>query len=240
MELIKLTNYREIEPLVYYHIGITNKYMGNLEQALEYMLKSLSAGREINSWITEAYTLNTLGSIYDELGDFNNALDYYHQSMLIRKDVGDKWGEAGSLDNIGSIYLRQGDYQKAMVFCEQSLAMARSVGDKKGEANSLFHLAKANYLKNDHTIALDNAKQSLKIREEIGDKKGQAEIYLCLTDISLPGMDQKETAHEQLKFLNSALTLGKETAAQDILLKIHISFYKVFKKLGQYKKHWNI
>ena len=103
LELIKLTNYREVEPLVYYHIGVTNKYMGNLEQALEYILKCLSTGREINSWVAEAYTLNTLGTIYDELGDYDNALDYYHQGLVIRKKEGDKWGESGSLDSIGYI-----------------------------------------------------------------------------------------------------------------------------------------
>ena len=236
LELVKLTNYYEIEPLVYYHIGITNKYMGNLEQALEYLLKSLSTGKEINNWIAEAYTLNTLGSIYEELRDYTNALEYHRQSLFIRQKSGDKWGEAGSLDNIGNIYFTQGDLKNAMAFCEQSLFITRSVGDKKGEANSLFHLAEINYALKDYTPAQDNAKQCLEIREAIGDKKGQAEIYLCMADISRPAKSEKEKSQEQLEFLNRALVLGNETGAQDMLLKIHSSFYKVFKKQQDHKK----
>ena len=236
LELIILTNSKEIEPLVYYHIGITNKYMGNLEQALEYVLKSMAAGREINSLITEAYTFSTLGNIYDELGDYNNALEYHQQSLLIRQKAGDKWGEAGSLDNIGNIYLKQGDHQNAMALFQQSLSIARSVGDKKGEANTLFHLAEVNNLQNKNEPALDYAKQSLVIRIAISDKKGQAEIYLYMAQRTMPDISETESARQPLEFLHQALTLGNEMGAQDILLKIHNSFYKVFRKLGQYEE----
>ena len=232
LELIKLTNYREVEPLVYYHIGVTNKYMGNLEQALEYILKCLSTGREINSWVAEAYTLNTLGTIYDELGDYDNALDYYHQGLVIRKKEGD--GERLVASNIGNIYLKRDDYNNAIEFFQQSLDITRSVGDKKGEANALFHLAKIEYLQNNQIAAFERARESLQIRKEIADKKGQAEIYVAMADWRRPELRQEEQIEQQLNFLNYALTLGEATGAQDTLLKIHSSLYKLFKQQNQF------
>jgi signal transduction histidine kinase len=236
LELITQTNYREVEPLVYYHTGITNKYMGNLEQALEYILKSLAVGKEINNWIAEAYTLSTLGSIYEEMGDCEHALDYHQQSLFIRKKEGDKWGEAGSLDSIGTIYFKQANYQKAVELCRQSLAIVRSVGDKKGEANALIHLAQIYDVQNDDVQAFNYSKQSLHIRETISDKKGQAEIYLLLAGIVQTCKTLDENASEQLTFLNKALALAKDTGAQDMLLKIHHRFYKLFKHQQQYEK----
>jgi signal transduction histidine kinase len=236
LELITQTNYREVEPLVFYHTGITYKYMGNLEQALEYILKSLAVGKAINDWIAEAYTLSTIGSIYEEMGDGKHALDYHQQSLFIRKKEGDKWGEAGSLDSIGTIYFRQGNYQMAEELCQQSLVIAKSVGDKKGEANTLIHLAQIHHAKNDDVQAFTYSKQSLVIRETIGDKKGQAEIYLFLAGIAQTDKTLIENTSEQLIFLNKALALAKDTGAQDLLLKIHHSFYKLFKLQQQYEK----
>ena len=237
LELIQETKYAEVEPLVYYHLGITYKYIGNLEQALEYTLKSLAASEKANRLmgIVEAYTLNTLGTLYDELGDFPHALTYYDRGLAIRKDIGDKWGEAGSLDNIGNVYLKQGDHERAKEFCGQSLAIARDAGDKKGEANSLFHLAVIGNAQNNHAAAVDTAKRSLIIREEIGDKKGQAEIYLCMADWTFAESEMEQT-EQRLKLLDRALALAEETGAQDNLLKTHLGFYKLFKQEGEFEK----
>ncbi len=234
--LAQQTGNKEGQSLSYYHIGATYKYLGDYEKALSYLLEGLSIGQSIHSLKSETGSLKLIGQIYFENEDYSNALNYNLQSLKLLQNTGDKWSEAGCLDNIGTIYLKQCDFQKAMEFCEQSLAMTRSVDDKKGEANSLFHLAEIKYVQHVYTLALDNAKQSLKIREEIGDKKGQAEVWLFLADIFIPDMNSKEPAEEQLKMLNTALVLGKETGALDMLLKIHSSFYKVLKQLGQYEE----
>jgi tetratricopeptide (TPR) repeat protein len=60
LELIKGTKYDEVEHLIYYHMGMTYKYMGNLEQALENTLQSLSTSEKFNNQIAEGYTFNTL------------------------------------------------------------------------------------------------------------------------------------------------------------------------------------
>ena len=236
LELIRGTKYAEVEPLIYYHLGITYKYLGNLEQALEYALQSLSSGKQFNDWISEGYTLHTLGTLYDELGEYPNALEYYHQGLNIRKQHGDKWGEAGSLNNIGNLYLKQGDYTRSREHCEQSLSIARTVGDKKGEANSLFHLAIIESAKGNRAFAVERAKESLLIREKIGDKKGQIEIYLYMADAAIQELPESEQKHLQLQLLNKALSLAEDIGAQDSLSKIHYSFYKLFKKYGDYQK----
>ena len=232
----KQTGNKEAFSLSYYHIGATYKYLGDYEKALQYLLEGLDIGRSIHSWMSAIGSLKLIGQIYFENEDYLNAVNYNFQSLAISQKTGDKWSEAGCLDNIGNIYFKQGDYEKGVTFCKQSLALTRSVDDKKGEANSLLHLAEIYAAQNDFIHALDNAKQSLKIREAIDDKKGQAEIYLSLANISLRDSSKKENAHEQLALLNKALTLGKETKAQDMLLKIHSSFYKSYRQLGQYKE----
>jgi tetratricopeptide (TPR) repeat protein len=111
-----------------------------LEQALEYTLKSLAASEKANRLmgIVEAYTLNTLGTLYDELGDFPHALTYYDRGLAIRKDIGDKWAKQAVLINIGNVYLKQGDHERAKEFCGQSLAIAAMQETKKEKLIHFF------------------------------------------------------------------------------------------------------
>ena len=234
--LAKQSGNMEALSLSYYHLGATYKYLGDFEKALQYLLEGLDIGQSIHSWMSEIGSLKLIGQIYFESEDYLNAVNYNFQSLAISKKTGDKWSEAGCLDNIGNIYFKQGDYEKGVIFCKRSLMLTRSVGDKKGEANSLYNLGQLHNAKNNHSLALKNAKQSLVIREEIGDKKGQAEIYLCLAGMPLPKLSQQESALQQLQYLHKALELCNETGAQDMLLKIHHRFYKIYRQLNQFEK----
>jgi len=231
LELRKHTGNSEGEALALYHLGVTYKYLGNYEKALDELEKALLIARDNNLLMAESYTLNIIGQIYLETEDYKAALEYSYQSLSIRRRSKDRWGEAGCLDSIGYCYFKTGDYKNSIVFYNESLSIAQSIADKKGEGNSLFHLGNIYQQFGDYQMALQSYQESLAIRKDIGDKKGQAEILLFLAELYVD-----EDIEHSVELMNKALKMGMEIKANDLLAKIHQSFYKICKKRGLFEE----
>ncbi len=235
LELIKQVGYPEGEALAHYHLGVTYKYLGTYEQALDHFLKSLSIAEKDDFWIPMSYSLNNIGLIYFETEDYENALNYLNLSLDQRRKSGDKWGEAGSLDNIGVCYLKTRQYERAIDFCAQSLNISASVGDQKGQGNSLFHLGNIYEQSAQYDKALDHYEQALQIRSHVSDKRGEAEITLFLAELYAKEKFSGYDIDKAIGLMNSALLLGNEVKANDLLSKIHYGFYTICKKNSHYE-----
>jgi two-component system LytT family response regulator len=222
----------ERESLRYYHIGVTYKHLGNHDQALNHLFQSLSIARSSNLNMPESYALSQIGLLYFESNDYTHALEYYDQSLEVRRKSGDKWGEAGCLDNIGFIHFKKGANNLANDFCLQALSISQSTGDKKRQSNSLFRLANVYKEWRKYEQASAYCYESLQIRRQIGDKKGQSEILLFLAELP----DDEKLFEKSVELLNTALKLGREVNAIDLLSKIHFGFYKFYKRFNQHEK----
>ncbi|MEP7317274.1 MAG: sensor histidine kinase, partial [Panacibacter sp.] len=238
LKLTQQTGNKENETLIYYHLGVTYRYLGDNEKALNYLLQSLSSGQSqsVTYWVSQSYCLKQIGLIYFETEDFANALKYHQQSLPFTQEAGDKWGEAGCLDNIGFIYFKLKDYEKALSFCSQALSISQSTDDKKGQSNALFHLGHIYAALKDYNKASDYCNSCLMIRREIEDKKGEAEILLFLATLYIKEKFSEESQYQVLELLNNALQIGEEIKAVDILAKIHLSYYEVSKHFNRYEK----
>jgi two-component system, NarL family, sensor kinase len=225
---------KEVECVSYYHIGVTYKYSGDNEKALDYLLQSLAITTS-NYWV-KPYCLRQIGLIYLETGDFKNALDYDLQSLELVQQGGDKWGEAGCLDNIGFIYFKLKDFDKALDFCLQALSISRLIDDKKGESNALFHLGNIYSALAEYTMASEYCNSSLIIRRNIGDKKGEAEILLFLSELYVKENYQDQSAVRAFELLDKALQIAEEVKAVDMLAKIHLVYYEVAKHFNHFKE----
>ena len=237
-ELTKQTGNKEAECLAYYHLGVTYKYLGDNETALNYLLQCLSAGQlqPLASRVSKALSLKQIGLIYFETGDFTNAINYYHQSLPLTQDTGDKWGEAGCLDNIGFCHFKLKDYDKALESCSQALAISQIIDDRKGQSNALFHLGNIYEQLVDYKRASECCNSSLNIRREIEDKKGQAEILVFLAELYVKENQAERNPEQALELLNKALQLGREIKALDLLSKIHFGFYETYKHFNRYQE----
>lgn len=222
----------------YYHLGVTYKYAGDNETALNYLLKALSFGDTQNNHypFAIAYTLKQIGLIYVEAEDFENALKYYHKSLAPTQQNGDKWGEAGCLDSIGFCYFKMRQYDEAIKFCSQALSISQSADDKKGEGNALFHLGNIYNELADYTKALECCNNCLIIRRAIKDKSGEAEVLLFLAMLYTKDKSAEQPQQKVFDMLNQALQLGEEIKAPGLLAKIHAAFYESHKHFNDYEK----
>jgi tetratricopeptide (TPR) repeat protein len=72
----------EIEITCSYQLGVTYKHLGDHENALDYLYKTLSLAKKMNFTLMEAYATNIIGSIYFDNGNYNQALDCYQQGLI--------------------------------------------------------------------------------------------------------------------------------------------------------------
>jgi tetratricopeptide (TPR) repeat protein len=75
-----------------------------------------------------AFSLNTIGSIYEHQKDYEKALDYYRKSLKIREAIGDKAGISWSLNGIGASYL-----MKKIMLKQSTIALSLYKCLKKSE-----------------------------------------------------------------------------------------------------------
>jgi tetratricopeptide (TPR) repeat protein len=80
-ELVLQTGPLEVEITCNYQLGVTYKHLGDHENALDYLYKTLSLAKKINSPLMEAYATNIIGSIYFDNGNYDQALDCYQRKV---------------------------------------------------------------------------------------------------------------------------------------------------------------
>lgn len=170
------------------NIGIIKAEEGNINDAIEYYIKSLNAHIQNQYKIGMASAFHNLGFTYDNIGDVPMALEYYHKALKIQETLNDKAEIAMSLNDIGYVYANQGQIAKALEYYKRSLRYRQETGDKRGEAQSLNNLGnifekngnpgciknKKDCLLEGKAIALGYYEKSLKIQTEIQDKRGMA------------------------------------------------------------------
>ena len=238
VQIMQQVGNKGAESAGYYHLGVSYKYAGDNETALNYLLKALPFDNTQNNHypFAKAYTLKQIGLIYFEAEDFENALEYYQQSLAPVQQAGDKWGEAGCLDSIGFCYFKMKKYDNAIAFCSQALSISQSADDKKGQSNALFHLGNIYNELADYNKASQYGNDCLMIRRAIEDKSGEAEILLFLAAVYIKDKSSRQPEQNVFELLSKALQLGEEIKAGGLLAKIHVAFYEANKHFNHYEQ----
>ncbi|NIM14018.1 MAG: tetratricopeptide repeat protein, partial [Candidatus Aminicenantes bacterium] len=78
-------------------LGTIYYVLGEFENALKFLHKSLDGCRKDGDREGEGTTLNNISQIFDSRGDYEIALSYLEQSLKIRREIGDKAGEGTTL-----------------------------------------------------------------------------------------------------------------------------------------------
>ncbi len=192
-------------------IARSEKYDGQLSEALETLNRVLHISETTKNRELKGTTLNNISQVFKARGDYETALDYLKRSLAIRQEIGDKSGEGATLNNISQIYDARGDYDTALDYLKRSLAIQQEIGDKSGEGTTLNNISQIFKARGDYDTALDYLKRSLAIQQEIGDIAG-----LCATLFNMGHihMQNDETADAMQKWVAAYKIAKKIDLAQ--------------------------
>jgi CHAT domain-containing protein len=105
-------------------IGYNYRLEGNLSEALDYNLKSLTLFEEIgyNKWGTIG-ALNSISGIYLEQGYYAQALEFQARSLQIKREMSDPKRIGDDFLIMAVTYRRQGNYPKALEYYQKVLQL---------------------------------------------------------------------------------------------------------------------
>lgn len=125
---IEIKFFKTYQSKAFNNLALIFKANGDLDQALDYHLKSLELKKEIGDQDGIALLTMNLGSIAHIKGDLIKALKYYYESLKLFEELENQNGRAGVLVNIGAIYHYQKEYQEAIYYYSESLKIYDELG----------------------------------------------------------------------------------------------------------------
>lgn len=108
------------------HLGQIGVYLGEDEQARDWLEQGLTIARGIGNHEVEAECERGLGESAFETGDLTEAQRRFERSLAICRDVGDKRGEASTLWWLGKLSLAERDLLAARVRLDEAQQVLRA------------------------------------------------------------------------------------------------------------------
>lgn len=126
---------------IYHLISGNHNSLGNIDQAIEFLNKSieLEIEHQLKKELTTSY--NNLGIIYLEGGDYKNAIMNYDLSEKIAQEIQDTIMMSYALHNKALIYLDWGVYDEALDLFLQARNLSRLSGLDNEFASTLSSIA---------------------------------------------------------------------------------------------------
>jgi tetratricopeptide (TPR) repeat protein len=124
----------------HYYYGAYERFKGNHEAAVEYLLPYLSYYRAQgdSNWVADG--LFQLANVYNDLGDYPKSIAALHRIISIDRSLNNPRNVAHSLNGVGSAYFEIGRYDAAIKVYHEALAIYDSVGGEANKSSVLLNL----------------------------------------------------------------------------------------------------
>jgi len=188
------------------NMGVSNRYLSNLETALSLSLQALDMFVQISEKGAEAQAYVSIGSIYYYMGDYDRSLDYFLQGLHHGLELNNRAVLAAAYNGAGYIYGVTGDNQKGLELLKTALSLSRELQNFNLECAILDSLAVI-YM-NDQQIdkAHETYLECLNLSQQKNNKKDAGYALFGIGEI-LVKQNKSEEAKEY--FLRS-ISLHKE------------------------------
>jgi hypothetical protein len=183
--------------------------VGQLNEAIEWLDKSLAVYNTLNDAQRVAMLHMELGVTYVSAGRYDQALIHYNQALDYWRNTENVAQQANLLNNLGVLHHLRGDYEQADLLLEEALACAGRSGYTRAEVAALTSIG-------DLYVDLDAAdsawvvyRQAHEIAERIDDRF--LLLYLKLAQAAVARL--KEQPAEAHDLLDAAGLLVRESSS---------------------------
>jgi tetratricopeptide (TPR) repeat protein len=186
--------------------GKVHRKKGELDSALEYLQKCISAREKLENEYELADPFNVIGIIYDIKGEHDLAAQYFMKSLELFEKIGNKKSILKLLINIGMNHWQIGKLDEALAFYQRSLTLSKALGDKRYIAFNLQNIGLIHRHKADLSTALEKFEKAFSIFKELGRKR---EMGTCLNNIGII-FDMRGEPDISLKYFQKGLEIAEK------------------------------
>jgi tetratricopeptide (TPR) repeat protein len=131
-------------------MGIANSVLGNYDEALNHLRRSLGLRRELGDVRGEAMVNVNFAWHWYRQQEWTEALLSSHRALDLFRTVDDRAWQGRTLNMVAWCYTVCGDHEQAVTCCEQALALQQEVGDTTEEGFTWDSLGYAHHQLGDH------------------------------------------------------------------------------------------
>ena len=216
----------------YLRKGISFKYLGQTDQALEYNFMALKDFEAIGADNLAAGTLVNIGAAYWQYGDLTSASNYYQESQTKMESLNDRMGMASLSINLGILSAIDSNYVDAEVQFNTGLKLYRELGDSSGVARILGNKSQVYQIKGEFDKSFQTLNQSRRINEALGDQWGLIHNMISLSDLAHSMGDK----NKQLRYLEAAARMADSTVYVEVISSTNKNLSNLYERNSNFEK----
>ena len=204
------------------NMGVSNRYLSNLETALTLSFQALDMFVQIGDKNGEAQAYVSIGAIYYYMGDFERNLDFFLKGLRCSEEVGNKEVQAYALNGVGYYYgIVLGDHKKGLEFLEKALTLSKEVEVSHDLQPRVLDCMAEIYL-NDGQMekAYEASVQCLQLSEQSSQKIMKGDALFTIGNLFLRQNRLDESTEYFLKSLSNSKEISYKVGEADCLLHL--------------------
>ncbi|HEU5332343.1 MAG TPA: BTAD domain-containing putative transcriptional regulator [Actinocrinis sp.] len=163
-------------------LGRAHSMVGEHEEALSLLHRSLELAEQAGDRAGQAYTQIFLGWAWELRGDVEQALAHCESALVHFQALGDPSWEWIALNAVGWYCAQLSRYEEARAHCERALELSQASGDTSGAASILDSLGYIAYSTGDYAQALIHYQGTLDRYREFGNRYSEADTLVRLAE----------------------------------------------------------
>ncbi|MBK7173335.1 MAG: tetratricopeptide repeat protein [Bacteroidales bacterium] len=204
----------------YTGMGIVQKQMGNLGDAVVCYNKALDVTQKAGLKNEAASCYNNLGNVYRKKGDFSRAMESYEKAINQFKALKNDMMVSDCQNNIGNLYLDHGDPFRALDYYNQSLKIVKALNDEYRLIIRYKNIADAYTDLKDYENAGQFLNDAMKLAQKSGDKSFLASCYMQLGKLQSLRKEPEIALAYYEKALSLFETIGSKADVAEALVEI--------------------
>ena len=140
-ELSEKNNYQKGLAYAIRNMGVSNRYLSNLETALSLSIQALDMFIQLGEKSGEAQAYVSIGAIYYYMGDYERGLDYFLKGLRHGEEIGNKEVLTYAFNGAGYIYGILGNNKKGLDFLQKALSLSKEIENLPLQGSILDSLA---------------------------------------------------------------------------------------------------
>lgn len=201
--------------------GNTYLVLGDLENAADYHLKSLSLFEIVGNKRGQSFAYQGLGNDYLKMEQWKKAEPYFEKSLKLKEELKDTRGTMIALGGLGNVYMELGDYPKAEKTFEKGFEMAKEMSLVSEQGQGMHQLAQLYQRMGDREKSRIFYKRALEFAKQTDDKSWIAWIESNIIELDeeksketmeaglLKSLHQYEEAGDKISIANSHHNLSE-------------------------------
>ncbi|MFT6868231.1 MAG: two-component system NarL family sensor kinase [Cyclobacteriaceae bacterium] len=212
--------------LGYFQKGNNLRVVGDLDDALDAYLKSMTIAKDSGYKSMEGSAYCAIADIYSFSNNYTNAMLYYHKAIAILRQNSDSIALASTILNAGDEYLTHQEYDSALLYFTESGKIFEKVNYLIGTAYNLGNIGMVYANIGESNLAEININEAIRILETAEDFYPVCFYLLSMSDIYLEKGDNIIALNYASRSLDLAQKYNLKQQISDANLKLSTLYEK--------------